>query len=172
MNTNNEKNASALVRKPSSAVEKAALGAKLILSGMVADALALEKKARPPRIIVVDDELLLLELYEVLIRACFKNATVLTFDDGERAWQEILRTAPDLLITDMNRLGLNGAKMLPLLARKKVRFPIFVVSGTATEKDVRECAGSELNVSFMSKPFDVEVFKKYLETTLKTHHSP
>jgi hypothetical protein len=70
----------------------------------------------------------------------------------------------------MNRLGLNGEKMLPLLAHKKVGFPIFVASGTATEKDVRKCAGSELSVSFMKKPFDVEVFTKYLVATLKAHH--
>jgi len=40
----NEQNNSALVRKPSSAVTKAALRAKRILSGMVADALVLSKK--------------------------------------------------------------------------------------------------------------------------------
>jgi hypothetical protein len=40
----NEKNDFALVRRPSSAVEKAAPGAKRILSGMVTDTLALRKK--------------------------------------------------------------------------------------------------------------------------------
>lgn len=162
-----DKNNFALVRKPSSAVEKAAPGAKRILSGMVADALALGKKAVPPRIIVVDDEPMFLELYGHMIRNYFKNVTALTFDDGDRAWQEILRTVPDLLITDMNRSGLNGARMLRLLARNKVKFPIFVVSGTATEEDVLECAGSGLNISFLSKPFDVEIFAKLLKTVLK-----
>lgn len=44
----NEKNDFALVRKPSSAVEKAAPGAKRILSGMVADTIILvESRANP-----------------------------------------------------------------------------------------------------------------------------
>ena len=141
-----------LVRRPSSAVEKAAPGAKRILSGMVGDTLALVKKTRP-RIVVVDDEPILLQLFESMILQCFKDATVLSFDNGDQAWQELLRKTPDLLVTDMNRGGLNGWKMLPLLAAKKVNFPILVASGGATEKDVRQCAGSDLTISFLPKPF-------------------
>jgi TPR repeat protein len=146
-----------LVRRPSSAVEKAAPGAKRILSGMVGDTLALVKKTRP-RIVVVDDEPMLLQLFEILILQCFKDATVLSFDNGDQAWQELLRKTPDLLVTDMNRGGLNGWKMLPLLAAKKVNFPILVASGSATEKDVRQCAGSDLTFSFLAKPFSIEAF--------------
>ena len=78
-----------------------------------------------------------------------------------------MRADPDLLITDLNHLGLNGREMLPMLDRKKVRFPILVASGNLTEKDVRQYAGSELNILFLSKPFDNEVLTKNLETALK-----
>jgi TPR repeat protein len=147
----------ALVRKPLSAVEKAAPGGKLILSGMVEDALALLRKTRP-RIVVVDDEPMLLELFKVAILQCFKNATVLSFGDGDQAWQELSHADPDLLITDMNRIGLNGWKMLPLLADRKITFPILVASGYATEKDVRQCVGTDLNFSFLAKPFTQAAF--------------
>ena len=82
MSVPDEKNGFALVRKPSNAVEKAAPGAKRILSGMVADALALRKIATPRRIVVVNDEPMLLELYDRVIQDNFKNAIVLKFDDG------------------------------------------------------------------------------------------
>jgi CheY-like chemotaxis protein len=108
---------------------------------------------RPPRIVVVDDEPIILNHLENMIRKCFKDATVLKFNDGDQVWQELLRTEPDLLITDMVRPGLSGWKMLPLLAAKKVTFPIIVMSGSANEKDVRKCAGPELNFSFLAKPF-------------------
>jgi DNA-binding response OmpR family regulator len=172
----NKKNDFALVRKPSSAVEKAAPGAKRVLSGMVTDALALIKRAKPLRIILLDDEPMLLELLEHLILMSCKDATVLKFNDGDKAWQEILRIVPDLLVTDMNRLGLSGYEMLPLLAGKKVRFPILVLSGTADERSITDRFGSEflrsLNVSFMNKPYDIQLLPKYLETTLKIHQSP
>lgn len=158
----NEKNNFALARKSVRAVEKTAPGAKRILSGIVADAIALAKKKSSPRIVLVDDEEWLREMFELAIRNCFKDAVVVSFADGEQAWQELSHTAPDLLITDMNRPGLNGWKMLPLLATKKVNFPILVASGYATENAVRQCAGSGLNFSFRRKPFSVGDFQQEL----------
>jgi hypothetical protein len=78
----------AVVRRPSSAVEKAVPGAKRILSGMVADALILAKKKPSPRIIVVDDEPDYLELITEFIKCSYKDATVLTFGDPEKALKE------------------------------------------------------------------------------------
>ena len=168
MNQGNNHEDLPLVLRPSSALAKTAPGAKRILSAMVADALALGQKPRPLRIIVLDDEPMQSELYVLIIRDNFKNATVLTFADGDQAWQEMLRTAPDLLIMDMNRRGLDGATMLPLLARNKVRFPILVMSGSVGEEGVRKCAGSELNISYLPKPYGISDFINYLEIALKT----
>jgi hypothetical protein len=58
LNNGENRNKFPLVRKPASAVEKAAPGAKRILSGMVADTLALtkNKKRKKLRIVVLDDE--------------------------------------------------------------------------------------------------------------------
>jgi response regulator RpfG family c-di-GMP phosphodiesterase len=169
-NQMDKNNGFALVRKSSSAVEKAAPGAKRILSGMVADAhaLAKNKELKKLRIVVLDDEPMFFDIYEHFIRKCYKDATVLKFNNGDQVWQELLRAEPDLLITDINHLGLNGREMLPLLERKKVRFPILVVSGNLTGKEVQQYAGSELNVSFLSKPFDNEILTKLLETALKS----
>jgi TPR repeat protein len=147
-----------LVRRPSSAVEKAAPGAKRILSGMVADTLVLVKKARPPRIVLVDDENWLREFLELVIHSCIKDAVVLSFDNGDQAWQELLSTDPDLLITDINRPGLNGLKMLSLLAARKVKFPILVASGFANKKELLQYAGPDLNFSFLRKPFTIAAF--------------
>lgn len=163
----NEKNDFALVRRPSSAVEKVAPRTKRILSGMIVDTLTLVKRARSLRIVLVDDEPQLLELYESLICKSCKDVTVLKFDDGNRAWQELLHKDPDLLITDINHLGLNGRDMFSLLAHKKVTFPIIVVSGNLNEKDIRQYASSELTISFLSKPFADEMFVKLLKVALK-----
>jgi hypothetical protein len=83
MNTDYGNNDFALVRKPASAVEKAAPGAKRILSGMVADALAIRTRKRSPKVILVDDEPSFLDLLEAVIRNRFSDATVLKFAEGE-----------------------------------------------------------------------------------------
>jgi DNA-binding NtrC family response regulator len=152
----NDKNNFALVRKPSGAVEKVAPGARRILSGIVADTLALTK--RKPRIIAVDDEKdwLLDTFIEPLIRKWFKEVTFLSFSEGEKAWQELLCEDPDFLITDMVRRGMSGYEMLPLLAERKVKYPILVMSGYVEEKLVRHHAGQDLNILFLKKPFTSE----------------
>ena len=162
----NDKNGFALVRKPSGAVEKAAPGARRIISGMVADTLALVKKPSL-RIIILDDEPMLLEIYELMIRGFCKEVTLLKFRNPWEALQELLRVAPDLLITDMCHGGLEGREMLPLLAQKKVGFPILVISGTIDEETVRQCAGPELNVFYMWKPVQFEEFLTVFATALK-----
>jgi len=45
--------------------------------------------------------------------------------------------------------------MLRRLARWRTRFPILVISGPATEEEVRGCIGPYLDVSYLSKPFEV-----------------
>lgn len=115
-------------------------------------------KARPLRIVVVDDESWCLEMVGTLILSKFKHAALQTFQDGGTAWQELSRAGPDLLITDMIRGGMNGWEMLPLLAQRKVKYPILVTSGYAQEKDVRQCAGPDLVVSFLQKPYTSEQF--------------
>ena len=124
------------------------------------------RATRPPKIVMVDDEPLLLELAEVVTRAWSKEVTLLCFQDGATAWEELLRADPDLLITDMNRDGMSGWKMLPLLAAKKVKYPILVHSGNATEDEVRLCTGPNLNVTFLGKPWEAQQFCEQLSVLL------
>jgi CheY-like chemotaxis protein len=157
----------ALVPRAPGSLEKAEPGAKHILSSMVADTFALAKKGlprsqRPLRIVFVDDDDVILEMVGSLIRDWLKNLTLLSYQDGETAWQELLRTDPDLLITDVVRSGMTGCEMLPLLAQRKVKYPILVHSGYATETQVRQWAGPDLNVTFLRKPYSADEFRRQL----------
>ncbi len=165
-----ESSNSALVPRAPSSLEKAEPGAKRILSGMVADTLALAKKeppreSGPLRIVVVDDEPYCLEAFELIIRYWFKDVTLLLFSNSSEAWQELAREGPDLLILDM---PLSGLEILPLLAEHKVKYPIVATSAFYSEKEMRQHADPKLNVSFLWKPFDAETLVKALERGLKT----
>lgn len=163
----NETDKFALVPRAPSALEKAEPGAKRVMAGMVADTLALAVKGtRPPRIVLVEDEDHLLRFYEHYIHVWSKNATLLPFQNRDEAWQELLRADPDLLITDMNNdnipgrtqyFGMSGWTMLTLLAERKAKYAILIISGSFAIKGVEDkarlSAGSDLNVSFLTKPF-------------------
>ena len=175
-----------LVPRAPSALEKVEPGAKRIISGMVADTLALARphKAQSLRVIYVDDDYVVLRLVSLIIRGKFKDVTIDTFQNGDKAWEELSRADPDLLITDLlnnnvpgrtpqsARLnyGICGYEILSLLARKNVKYPILVLSGSLSikgyENRAREYAGPNLNVSFFKKPFTmttiVAELSKYL----------
>jgi phosphotransferase system HPr (HPr) family protein len=185
LDSTNKSDDHALVRMRPSAVEKSQPGAKRILSGMVAETLALVKKERQCslRIVVVDDAPEMLDLMEALLGGSFKDATVLTFQDGEKAWQELSQTDPAILITDMSRPGvMSGWEMLPRLAARNVKYPIFVVTTYANEDGLENKEAIQefhsllrqvcppLNITILSKPFDSQTFLKAIESGLKISH--
>jgi TPR repeat protein len=167
----NEKDNFALVPRPPGALEKAELGAKRILSGMVADTLALTKKASSLRIVVVNDEEGPIESIKFILRKCFnKDTAVVTFDDSEKAWQELLRIDPDLLITDDIMPALGGMEIVRRLADKRAAYPVILT--TAFERTellmcVRDCASRGLNIKLLNAPWDLESFLKAVEDSLK-----
>jgi DNA-binding NarL/FixJ family response regulator len=170
----NEKNEFALVPRPSCALEKAEPGANRVLPGMVSDTLALAKKGaksqvRPLRIVMVNDEPGVLQIFDIAIRAWFKDVTMLLFSRGATALGELAQTDPDLLITDDRMPVMSGGELCRRLLDRKVTYPIIVVSSLGlSEQWVREFANRGLNVSLLDgPPFDLESFLKALETALK-----
>jgi len=143
-------------------------------------------KTRPLRIVHVDDESWVLEMVSQLIRTKYEGATITTFQNGDKAWEELSRADPDLLITDLlnNNVpgrtheaagatyGKSGYQLLSLLAQRKVRFPVLVLSGSLSREGygsrAREYAGPVLNASFLQKPFTPE----QLYAELSKHFGP
>ncbi len=167
-----EKSDFALVPKPPGSLGKAEPGAKRILSGMVADTLALvRKEPSPPRIVVVNDNPPVLEAWGVMIRHWSKDATLELFEGPIEAWQELSQTDPDLLITAVAMSGLRGKDIVQRLMDRKVTYPIIVISAYEPEKLwVREFASKGLNVSFLAMPFDFKSLRKLLDAGLKRPH--
>jgi|GEM_PF-4057098 DNA-binding NtrC family response regulator len=166
----NKNNNSALVRRPSSAVKKVAPSTKRVLSGMVADALALAKKPFPRIVLAFSNHTLLRSDISHVIKSKFKDSVTLTFADSGKAWQELSRTDPDLLIADYDMLRVGGGKMLRHLLDRKSTYPIIVVNGREhfdlPEKDLRhqECKKRGLNVEFLFSDYDL-VTDKILEAS-------
>ena len=139
----------------------------------------IETRGRKPRIVYIDDEEWLQEMIEPVIRNYFKEVSLLKFRNRDEAWQELLRTDPDLLITDLRNdnvpvlpgskrenLGMSGFELLRLLAARRVKYPILVASGclsiSGQEGRAKKCAGPDLKVSYLTKPFTTELFYKGL----------
>jgi CheY-like chemotaxis protein len=119
---------------------------------------------------VSDDQQNVTEALKSLLRLEYNDAEILTFTDAEEAWQELTRKDPDLFTTDWTHPKIRCGETLRLLAARKVKYPIFVITAYAEwlkENDFpREFLDQGLNVTLLSKPFTVEQLRSLLSKHL------
>ena len=121
---------------------------------------------RPLRIVMLDDEPLVLDAVKLMLGFDLPNSFFLTFTDAESALQELEWKAPDLFTTDWNHAKMRCDEMLQVLAAKRVKYPVFVISVYAQEKDVLPYKGPDLQVAFLAKPFLLEDLRRLLSLHL------
>ena len=128
-----ETDKSALVPRLHGALEKAEPRRRRILSGMVADTLALVRKAtpskpRPLRIMVVDDDPDLLDIYREIFLSWFSTGEILTFHSPLTALRKLEQLSPDLLITGVKMPQLDGYELIERLLLRNIKYPIVVLT--------------------------------------------
>lgn len=116
-----------------------------------------------PRVILIEDEPVMWEIFEIWLRQWFREFELLKFDDGDKAWAEIGRKDPDLLIMDWEHPGMHGRDIFQQLVEKKASFAVIVSSGfVKLESGVTSFTTFGLKVGFLSKPFKKEQFWRQL----------
>jgi TPR repeat protein/response regulator RpfG family c-di-GMP phosphodiesterase len=127
-------------------------------------------QARSPRslrIVMLDDEPLVLDALKMMLEFDHPSSFVLTFTNAESALQELEWEEPDLFTTDWNHPGkLCGDSLLRVLAGRGVKYPIFVITAYAeciAEKDgLKGLLDQGLNVTLLSKPFLMEDLRRLI----------
>jgi CheY-like chemotaxis protein/phosphoribosyl 1,2-cyclic phosphodiesterase len=118
-----------------------------------------------PRILVVEDEPELREVFETLL--CSAGYEVVLVEDGQAALEAMEKAQPDLLITDLLTPRMHGYELIRRLRAtpRGVRLPILVVSGQAYEKDQKKAL--ELGAQrFLAKPVRRQEFLAAVEDAL------
>lgn len=117
------------------------------LSGMVAS------PSRPLSVVVVDDDTLLLRLYEAKIAAWPMRPTLVALDSAFAALLLLGREAPDLLITDLQMPGMNGFEMLKAIANVPELSDTTVVAVSGLDEGaIRDHGGVPPGIEVLGKP--------------------
>jgi CheY-like chemotaxis protein len=97
-----------------------------------------EGRARPPYVLVVDDDADMLEALSLYVRAAAPDAEIETMTEGRHAVRSVRRRVPDLLLLDLDLPDINGIEVCMLLRGMKLGDACMVVSvsGRATAADV------------------------------------
>lgn len=118
---------------------------------------------RPARILVVDDDPLLLELLTDTLTAVGYEAAPAS--DGAIAL-DMLQTEPyDLMITDIKMPGIDGLQLLRRVRRHYPKMPVLFITGVASP----EVIGSAEPDGLLAKPFRISRIEEMIRQTLNRH---
>ncbi len=112
------------------------------------------------RILFVEDNELLLELYGILLADCRDEWETSLAPEGETALK-LLRQSPfDVVISDMQMPGMNGIELLTEVGRLYPQSSRIIISGVSDQA----VAVDSLNCThlFIPKPFDVKILRSTL----------
>ncbi len=145
----------ALVPRPAGALEKAEPGAKRILSGMVADTLALARKeqvAKPRgKLLIVDDE----ETIRQSMRVIFKDEYDLFLaGDGRTAVELAKQNDIDVVVTNICMPPMSGIELLERLKCLKPDIEVIILTAHYTTDLIRQALRLGA-CDYLTKPFEV-----------------
>jgi DNA-binding response OmpR family regulator len=110
------------------------------------------KDHTPPRILLVDDDVYILELNTgVLIRSGYD---VDTAADGADAWKALHEIHYDLLISDHKMPRVTGLELIKKLRSEEMTLPVILMSGTMPTEELKRQPWLQINAT-LRKPFTV-----------------
>jgi CheY-like chemotaxis protein len=123
---------------------------------------AKSKSAEPPIVFVVDDEPMLLELADAILKPL--GYQVRTFRDPELALKEFTTRQPDVVITDYAMGRMNGMDLIRECRRLNPGQKVILISGTV---DGEVFADSPVKPDrFLTKPYQIEELTNSVRTLL------
>lgn len=165
-NTGDKPNGFSLMRKPSSAIEKAAPGAKRIVFGMVADTLALAKQTKTPKsrglLLIVDDE----EWVRDCLRVIFNDEyDLLIAEDGATAIELAKQHDVDVTVTNIHMARMDGLELLKRLKLLKPDIKVIILTGHEDAEFIRQALRLGA-FDYLTKPSDPETIRSAVRTAM------
>jgi CheY-like chemotaxis protein len=126
-------------------------------------------KPNPATIVVIDDEPRIRELLVELLTP--EGYNILTATDGKDAMDLILKSKPDLILTDIRMPRLDGITFCKALRldREARTIPIIVLTALNSRGQLEEAMAAGAD-DFVGKPFDAVELKIRVRAMLKLKH--
>ncbi|MCI0535465.1 MAG: HDOD domain-containing protein [Verrucomicrobiales bacterium] len=109
------------------------------------------------RILFVDDEALVLQGLQRMLRQMRNDWELEFVDSGAKALERMAQVNFDVIISDMCMPGMNGAQLLNEVMQRCPKTIRLILSGQADKEMILKCVGAAHQ--FLSKPCDAEALK-------------
>jgi signal transduction histidine kinase len=121
---------------------------------------------RPPRVLIVDDDLLLLEALPEVIHRRLPEALVETSPSAREALARIQRTDYDAIVTDIKMPDIDGLVLLSQIREIQSATPTLLITGHG-EHDLAVSALRGGAFDFLQKPIDRDYFMASLSRAIQ-----
>ena len=118
---------------------------------------------RPARILVVDDEPSVAEIFQEFLTDLGHEITVAS--TGEEAQRLIPALRPDIILTDINLPGISGLEVMRIAKRNDPETAVIVVTGHASAATAID-ALRQGAYDYITKPFDLDEMHQIVERGL------
>lgn len=109
------------------------------------------------RILFVDDEALVLQGLQRMLRPMREEWDMEFSDSGAKALERMAASPFDVIVSDMRMPGMNGAELLSRVMQQYPKTVRLILSGHADKELILKCVGS--THQFLAKPCDPEAIK-------------
>jgi DNA-binding response OmpR family regulator len=139
-------------------------GNSTLNAGERADAQTRGRATPSPRILVVDDDIVLRLLGATVLG--HSGYQVDTAEDGEAGWEALHARNYDLLITDNNMPKVSGVELVKKLRAEDEALPVILVSGTMPTEELNRNSWLHLAAT-LEKPFSGEELLEAVTAVLR-----
>ena len=122
------------------------------------------------RILIADDELHIRRAAEFKLKRVFDVTCV---DDGQEAWEEILESRPDVLVTDLQMPLMNGLELIERVRSNEstADLPVILLTAKGFELSRDEVFESLRVFELVSKPFSPRELCKSVQMAIEEFES-
>lgn len=122
--------------------------------------MGVKPRAKPFKILVVEDEPELLSVYKLHIKSWGLNCEVITAADGYEGLLQIGQHKPDLIISDLLMPDMDGFRMIRSLKNREETKDIHIVVVTILDsEEIEDEGGLPSDVLVLRKPIPFDVIK-------------
>ncbi|MCA9795786.1 MAG: response regulator [Candidatus Eremiobacteraeota bacterium] len=126
------------------------------------------QRAREVKILVVDDDPVLLRMVETFLKSASGNYNVLTANSGPEALDMARREVPDLILLDLMMPGMDGIAVCERLRSSRSTYLIPVIMLTASASQIHRLDALRTGVDdYVSKPFDPEELEARIQGLIR-----
>lgn len=123
------------------------------------------EEPRKRQVLFVDDELLVLQGLQRMLRGMRNEWDMCFVDGGPEALALMAERSFDVVVSDMRMPGMTGAEFLNAVAARHPATIRFILSGHADQDLIKQCLGSAHQ--YLTKPCNPDLLKQLLNDTCR-----